>query len=121
MDVVPGLHVATEQDVLAASGAALEWAGPAVPAGHVVRTGYVPIHNVVCLAPVGHQLLPAEVERAYRRQLDLQSQQQWPCPTGYWRSDQRFVLTDGRNRFVAALMLGIEHLLVAWLVPLELS
>jgi hypothetical protein len=27
-------------------------------------------------------------------------------------------LTDGRNRFVAALMLGVEHLLVAWLVPL---
>jgi hypothetical protein len=27
------------------------------------------------------------------------------------------VLTDGRNRFVASLMLGVEYLLVAWLIP----
>jgi hypothetical protein len=104
---------------LAAAEGCVEWAGPAVPAGHVVRTGYVPIHDVVCLARTGHQLLPAEVERAYRRQLELDDQQAWPPPTGYWRQDHRFVLTDGRNRFVAALMLGIEHLLVAWLVPLD--
>jgi hypothetical protein len=115
---VPTLHVVTEQDLLAAAGPAVEWAGPAVPPGHVVRTGYVPIHDVVCLAPFGHQLLPAEVERAYRRQLELGPEQAWPCPTGYWRGDRRFVLTDGRNRFVASLMLGVEHLLVAWLVPL---
>jgi len=31
--------------------------------------------------------------------------------------NHRFVLTDGRNRFVACLMLGIEYLFVAWLVP----
>ena len=43
-------------------------------------------------------------------------QQVWPPPTGFWRSDQRFVLTDGRNRYVACLMLGVEYLLVAWLV-----
>lgn len=120
MRAVPDLHVVTDQDLLAAAGAALEWAGPAVPPGHVVRTGYVPIHDVLCHARPGHQLLPAEVERAYKRQLELGSEQQWPCPTGYWRHDQRFVLTDGRNRFIAALMLGIEHLLVSWLVPLDL-
>jgi hypothetical protein len=67
----------------------------------------------------GHELLPAEVERAYRRQLELGDQQAWPPPTGYWREDQRFVLTDGRNRFIASLMLGVEHLLVAWLVPVS--
>jgi hypothetical protein len=113
---VPDLHVVSELD-LAAAADAVEWAGPAVPPGHVVRTGYVQIHDVICLAPFGHQLLPAEVERAYRRQLDMSDQQAWPPPTGYWRSDHRFVLTDGRNRFVACLMLGIEYLLVAWLVP----
>jgi hypothetical protein len=64
------------------------------------------------------QLLPAEVERAYRRQLELGDGQPWPPPTGYWRADRRFVLTDGRNRYVACLMLGVEHVLVAWLVPL---
>ena len=115
-DGVPDLHVVTEIDLAAAAGA-LEWAGPAVPPGHVVRTGYVNTHDVICCAPFGHQLLPAEVERAYRRQLEMGDQQAWPPPTGYWRSDRRFVLTDGRNRFVACLMLGIEYLLVAWLVP----
>jgi hypothetical protein len=91
-----------------------EWSGQSVPPGHVVATGYVSIHDVVCHAPHGHQLLPAEVERAYRRQLELGCEQSWPPPTGYWR-DSRFVLTDGRNRYVAALMLGVEFLLVAWL------
>jgi hypothetical protein len=110
------LHVVTEQD-LAAAADAQDWAGPTVPPGHVVQTGYVPIHDVICQAPYGHQLLPAEVERAYRAQLALEDQQPWPPPSGYWRDDQRFVLTDGRNRFVACLMLGVEHLLVAWLVP----
>lgn len=93
---------------------ALVWGGPGVPAGHVVRTGYVPIHDVVCYA-AGRPLAPAEVERAYRRQLELGDQQPWPPPTGFWRADGRFVLTDGRNRYVAALMLGTQYLLVAWL------
>jgi hypothetical protein len=118
MTPAPELHVVTDQDV-AAGVAAIEWACPAVPPGHCVRTGYVPIPDVVCLARPGHQLLPAEVERAYRRQLELGDQQPWPPPTGYWRSDRRFVLTDGRNRYVASLMLGLEHLLVAWLIPLS--
>jgi hypothetical protein len=112
------LHVVSDLD-LAAAANALEWAGPAVPPGHAVRTGYVPIHEVVCHVRVGHQLLPAEVERAYRRQLELGDQQPWPPPTGYWRHDRRFVLTDGRNRFLASLMLSLEHLLVAPLVPLD--
>ena len=94
-----------------------EWGGTVVPAGHTVETGYVPIHEVVCHAAHGSQLLPAEVERAYRRQLALEDGQAWPPPTGYWRDDGRFVLTDGRNRYVAALMLGVRHLLVAWLRP----
>jgi hypothetical protein len=115
LGVVVNLHVVTEQDLAAASQAS-EWAGPAIPAGHVVQTGYVPTQDVICHAPFGHQLLPAEVERAYRRQLELGDQQAWPPPTGYWTADHRFVLTDGRNRFVACLMLGVEHLLVAWLV-----
>ena len=94
-----------------------DWAGVRVAAGHTVQTGYVPIHDLVVHAPYGHHLYPAEVERAYRRQLELGTDQEWPPPTGYWRGDSRFVLTDGRNRYVAALMLGIEYMLVAWLVP----
>lgn len=93
----------------------VDWAGGEVPAGHSVETGYVRIHDLVCTASVGHQLYPAEVERAYRRRLELGDREEWPPPTGYWRADGRFVLTDGRNRYVAALMLGAEYLLVAWL------
>ena len=116
MSVMPDLHAVTEDDLAATTGAEA-WAGPAVPAGHVARTGYVRIHDVICHAPFGHQLLPGEVERAYRRQLEMADQQAWPPPTGYWGHDYRFVLTDGRNRFIACLMLGTEFLLEAWLVP----
>jgi len=93
------------------------WGGARVPEGHVVATDYVPIHDIVIHTGQGRHLSPAAVERSYARQLDLGSDQCWPPPTGYWRGDGRFVLTDGRNRYVAALMLGVEYLLVAWLVP----
>ena len=94
----------------------LIWAGDRIAEGHTVATGYVPIHDVVIYAPHGHNLYPAEVERAYRRQLEIAPDQGWPPPTGYWRSDGRFVLTDGRNRYVASLMLGLAYIFVAWLV-----
>jgi hypothetical protein len=94
-----------------------DWGGARVAEGHTVETGYVAIQAVVMHAPPGHQLHPADVERAYCRQLELGTDQAWPPPTGYWREDGRFVLTDGRNRYVAALMLGLEYLFVAWLVP----
>ena len=96
---------------------ACRWGGTLVPAGHTVATAYVDIDRMICLAGPASQLHPAEVERAYRRQLALADGQAWPPPTGYWRHDGRFVLTDGRNRYVAALMLGIRHLFVAWLCP----
>ncbi len=66
-----------------------------MPTGHRVKTGYVDVHDVVCLARGGHQLSPAQVERAYCRQLELGDDQGWPPPAGYWRSDGRSVLTDG--------------------------
>ena len=75
-----------------------QWGGSRVAEGHTVATGYIPIHDVVIHTPRGEHLYPAEVERAYRRQLELGKDQGWPPPTGYWRNDRRFVLTDGRNR-----------------------
>lgn len=96
-------------------------AGSRVAAGHVVQTGYVDVHEVVVYARGGHQLSPATVERAYCRQLELGNDQAWPPLTGYWRDDGRFVQTDGRHRFIAAVMLGVEYVLVAWLVaPAEI-
>ena len=116
---MPDLNLLTSPAAM--PGAAVEpahqWAGSLVPAGHTVATRYIDVHQVVCLAGHGSQLHPAEVERAYRRQLALADGQTWPPPTGYWRHDGRFVLTDGRNRRVAALMLGMRYLLVAWLCP----
>jgi len=100
----------------AAEGEPSDWGGLRVPAGHVVRTAYVPTHNVLMYARPGHQLSPAAVERAYCRQLELGDDQTWPPPTGYWRDNGAFVLTDGRTRFLAAMMLGMEYVFVAWLV-----
>jgi hypothetical protein len=116
---MPNLNVvaAPTPSVDATVEPAPEWGGTLVPAGHTVATAYVEIDQVVCLAGPGSQLHPAEVERAYCRQLALGDGQSWPPPTGYWRDDGRFVLTDGRNRYVAALMLGVRHLFVAWLCP----
>jgi len=82
----------------------------------------VDVHEVVVYARGGHQLSPATVERAYCRQRELGNDQAWrPSLTGYWRDDGRFVQTDGRHRFIAAVMLGVEYVLVAWLVaPAEI-
>lgn len=83
--------------------------------GQIIKTSYVRTRDVVMQASDGHHLLPAEVERAYRRQLELGDQQD--ALPGYWDDWDDggwFVLTDGRNRYVARLMLGFEHILVAW-------
>ena len=88
----------------------------AVPAGQTMQTGYVPIEDVIVRVGGAHLLYPAEVERAYRRLLEVgEGSQEWPCPWGEFREDGRFVLKDGRNRYVAALMLGYRELLVAWI------
>ena len=114
---MPNLHVVDAASAVL-DRPVVDWAGVRVAPGHVVRTGYVGVEDVV-MHVREYQLSPAAVERAYCRQLDLGRDQAWPPPTGYWRDDRRFVLTDGRHRFIATLMLGMEYLLVAWLVALE--
>lgn len=83
----------------------------AVPQGASVRTGYVPIHSVVFACR--DRMSVGDVDLAYRKRLQLGERQPWPCPRGHWDGD-RFVLVDGRHEYVAALMLGFEALLVAW-------
>ena len=83
-----------------------------VPAGRRIVTGYVETHRVRMACR--DRMSIGDVERAYRRQLSLGSSQAWPCPVGEWDGDT-FVLLDGRHAYVAALMLGIEWLLVAWI------
>ncbi|VWX51772.1 hypothetical protein [Novosphingobium sp. 9U] len=86
----------------------------AVPPGHVIRTDYVHVDAVklACRA----RMAVGDVDRAYQKRLQLGDRQPWPCPRGHWEGD-RFVIVDGRHEFVAALMLGIEWVLVAWVEP----
>lgn len=84
-----------------------------VPAGATVRTGYVPVEDVVLTCR--DRMAVGDVEAAYRRMLQLGADSAWPPPVGTWREDERFLLTDGRHEYLAALLLGRTHLLVAWL------
>lgn len=86
--------------------------GLTVPPGSVVCTDYVPIGDVrlACKA----RMAVGDVEAAYRRRIGCAPAQPWPCPVGKWDGD-RFEIHDGRHEYVAALMLGCEHILVAWI------
>jgi hypothetical protein len=79
--------------------------------GQIVRTGYVPIHQIKLACR--DRMAVGDVERAHNRQLQLGSAQAWPCPTGQWDGEW-FEIRDGRHAYVAALMHGMTHLLVAW-------
>ena len=83
----------------------------AIPAGKIVRTAYAPIDSIR-LACRDRMDIGA-VEKAMQRRLGIQPAQPWPCPNGRWESGA-FILADGRHDYVAALLLGIEHILVAW-------
>ncbi len=82
-----------------------------VPAGHVVRTGYVSVDMVTMACR--DRMAVGDVDRAFQKRLQLGTNQLWPCPRGHWNGE-RFVIEDGRHEYIAALMLGQSHLLVAW-------
>lgn len=84
----------------------------AVPPGAVVRTGYVAV--AACVLGCRDRMAVGDVDRAYQRRLQLGDRQPWPCPRGRWDGG-RFVVEDGRHDFIACLMLGHEHILVAWM------
>jgi hypothetical protein len=83
-----------------------------VPEGAVAKTGYVAMELIDrgCL----DRMAVGDVDAAYRRLLQVAPAQPFPPPYGYWQRP-RFVLMDGRHTYVAALMLGWTHMLVAWL------
>lgn len=83
-----------------------------VPQDHIVKTDYVRIEDVKLACR--DRMAVGDVEVAYRRRLQLGNKQPFPCPYGYWEGD-RFVLVDGRHDYVACLMIGHTHILVAWL------
>ena len=87
----------------------------AVPQGWTVATGYVDVFKVrlACRA----RMAVGDVDRAYQKRLQAGGAQPFPCPNGEWIDEGTFELHDGRHEWVAAVMLGQSHLLVAWLVP----
>jgi hypothetical protein len=90
-----------------------------VPAGHVVKTGYVPIHKIktACKA----RMAVGDVSAAFQKRLALGENQSWPPPWGYWCEEEAgfFVVVDGRHEYVACIMLGFETLFVAWVEAVE--
>lgn len=84
----------------------------AVPPGKVVRTGYVRVCQVRLACR--ERMSMGDVWLAYQKRLQLGDHQPWPCPRGYFDSEH-FVIVDGRHEYVANLLLGNEHILVAWI------
>jgi hypothetical protein len=87
----------------------------AVAPGHVVRTDYVRVEDVVLACR--ERMAIGDVDRAFQKRLQIGDHQPWPCPRGAWREDGRFEIVDGRHEYVATLMLGHSHILVAWEEP----
>lgn len=83
-----------------------------VPPGARVHTTYVAIDDVILACK--ERMAIGDVNTAYQRRLQLGENQPWPPPVGYWEGT-RFVIKDGRHDYVAALMLGLSHILVAWI------
>lgn len=82
-----------------------------VPAGNTVHTGYVPIEALQFASK--DRMDVAAVEKAMQRRLGIQPNLPWPPPIGEWKGE-RFIVHDGRHCAAAALLLGVEHILVAW-------
>lgn len=83
-----------------------------VPPGAVVKTGYVDVFKV--RLSCRERMAVGDVDRAFQRRLQAAPNQPYPSPLGQWDGDI-FVIQDGRHEWVAAVMLGQSHLLVAWM------
>lgn len=83
-----------------------------VPAGHVVKSGYVAVDKVRLANR--SRMAVGDVEAAYRKVLQNAPGQIHPTPNGFWEGDT-FTILDGRHAYVAMLMLGYSHILVTWI------
>ena len=73
------------------------------------------VHVDRCVLGCRDRMTPESVEKKYRMLLQQGTAMPWPPIVGHWRGDT-FVVDDGRHEYLASLMLGKEHILVAWLV-----
>jgi hypothetical protein len=76
-------------------------------------TGYVRVDRVRLACR--DRMALGDVAEKYNRRLQLGDSQPWPCPRGHW-DGETFVIIDGRHDYVACLMLGLEYILVCWVV-----
>lgn len=83
-----------------------------VPPGKVVVTGYVKIDGLIFACR--DRMSIGDLDVAYRRRLQCGTSQPWPCPRGHWKGET-FVIDDGRHEAIAAMMLGVEYILCAWI------
>jgi hypothetical protein len=83
-----------------------------VKPGQIVRTGYVDVFKVRLASR--ERMAVGDVDRAFQRVLQAGADSQFPCPNGRWDGDT-FVIHDGRHAWLASVMLGKSHILVAWI------
>lgn len=88
--------------------------GMTVPQSAVVKTGYVAVEAVSLKCR--DRMAVGDVQSAMSRRMAAAPGQPWPCPVGEW-DGERFYISDGRHEYIAALMLGCTHILVAWIDP----
>jgi hypothetical protein len=83
-----------------------------VAPGQVVKTGYVDVWK--CRFSCRERMAVGDLATAFQKVQQLGDQSAWPCPNGHWEGEE-FVIHDGRHEYLASLMVGRTHLLVAWL------
>lgn len=87
--------------------------GMSVPPGHTVQTAYVDIYEIRMACR--ERMAVGDVDRAFQKLIQLGGNSPFPSPYGRWLEDGAFEIIDGRHEFIASLMLGKTHILVAWI------
>ena len=87
-----------------------------VPPGHLVQTAYIDVWGVRLACR--DRMSVGDVAFAFNKR--LRHGATFPPPYGFWEKDSagapRFVIVDGRHEYLAAVMIGCEFVLVAWLI-----
>lgn len=91
---------------------------PIVPPGYVVRYGYVRFGQVDFANHSG--LYKPAIDRHIETLVAgaAGGGQPMNAPSGFWR-DGAFIITHGRHRFLAAVIVGFEHILIRWLEAIQ--
>jgi hypothetical protein len=89
-----------------------------IPAGHILKSGYVNTSEIVFPHHHADPMAVAAVEDKVRQYTSIKEGSAYPLPIIEW-IDGKPVLKDGRHRYIASLMLGRKTMLVAWVEPVS--